>query len=83
MTPEEKHQISVLRGKIAHKTGADREKALEDYWDAKNRAEGRRGDLTTNLPITSRLRYHCATRAQLLIRLRHQILTSLNIIKMQ
>ena len=51
MTPEEKHQISVLRGKIAHKTGADREKALEDYWDAKNRAEGRRGDLTGNLPI--------------------------------
>lgn len=37
MTPEEKHEIVVLRGKIAHKTGVEREEALAAYWEAKRR----------------------------------------------
>ena len=61
--PERNHLIGVLRGRIAHKTGEERERALQAYHAVKYGAEGHRGDLTTNLPITSRLRYHCATRA--------------------
>ena len=56
--PERNHLIGVLRGRIAHKTGEERERALQAYHEAKY-GKGR----TANLPITSRLRYHCATRA--------------------
>lgn len=60
LNPERSHLIGVLRGKIAHKTGEERGKALQAYRDAKY-GKGR----TQNLPITSRLRCHCATRALL------------------
>ena len=44
MTSEEKHQISVLRGKMAHKTGKEREEALEAYWRAKRSIDGESTD---------------------------------------
>ena len=44
--PERNHQISVLRGKIAHKTGVEREEAIRAYRRVKYGQER-----TPDLPI--------------------------------
>ena len=62
--PERNHLVSVLRGKVAHKTGVEKEEAYKAYFIAKYGQEpGAVKYGTPKLPITSRLRCHCATRA--------------------
>lgn len=52
-TEERKHLIAQLKGKIAHKTGKEKEEAYRKYWEAEH---GKPMPIC-NLPITSRLRY--------------------------
>ncbi len=57
------HEIAVLRGKIAYKTGAERQEALQAYWHAtgQHRRALEAIKRTDNLPITSQLRYSGTT----------------------
>ena len=65
LTKESKEQ----KPKAEKKAKKEKEEAIRAYQEAGRAftraicAEGHTGDLTGNLPITSRLRYHCATRA--------------------